>query len=85
MDFQLSEDQVALQEGIRSFCAARVSRDQLRELDASGKLHERAFEPKDLEQLRAELAALPDDAPYAEWGRWILADRATRPIAPGFR
>jgi alkylation response protein AidB-like acyl-CoA dehydrogenase len=38
VDFQLSEDQVALQEGIRSFCAARVSRDQLRELDAGGKL-----------------------------------------------
>lgn len=37
-----------------------------------------------LDQLRAELAVLPKDAPYAEWGRWILADRATRPIAPGF-
>jgi alkylation response protein AidB-like acyl-CoA dehydrogenase len=37
VDFQLSEDQVALQEGIRSFCASRVSRDQLRELDVRGK------------------------------------------------
>jgi alkylation response protein AidB-like acyl-CoA dehydrogenase len=36
MDFQLSEDQVALQEGVRSFCSARMSRDQLRELDARG-------------------------------------------------
>jgi alkylation response protein AidB-like acyl-CoA dehydrogenase len=36
VDFQLSEDQVALQEGVRSFCAGRVSRDQLRELDARG-------------------------------------------------
>ena len=37
MDFQLTEDQVALQEGVRSFCAARVSRDQRRELDVRGK------------------------------------------------
>jgi len=29
-------------------------------------------------------ASLPSDAPYAEWGRWILDDRAERPIAPGF-
>jgi alkylation response protein AidB-like acyl-CoA dehydrogenase len=37
VDFQLTEDQVALQEGVRSFCSARVSRDQLRELDARGR------------------------------------------------
>ena len=29
-------------------------------------------------------AALPADAPFAEWGRWFLADRATRSIAPAF-
>lgn len=27
---------------------------------------------------------LPDDSPYVEWGRWFLADRATRSVAPGF-
>ena len=26
-----------------------------------------------------------DNVPCVEWGRWFLADRATRPIAPGFK
>ena len=34
--------------------------------------------------LRQTLADLPDDAPYVEWGRWFLSDRATRSVAPGF-
>ena len=34
--------------------------------------------------VRRELAALPDDAPYVDWGRWFLSDSPTRPIAPGF-
>ncbi|MEO7411807.1 MAG: WD40 repeat domain-containing protein, partial [Opitutaceae bacterium] len=34
--------------------------------------------------LRREIAALPADSPFAEWGRWILDDRPDRPIAPGF-
>jgi serine/threonine protein kinase/WD40 repeat protein len=34
--------------------------------------------------VRRHIAALPVDAPLAEWGRWILDDRAARPIAPGF-
>lgn len=33
MDFQLSEDQQALQEGVRNFCEGRVSSDQLREME----------------------------------------------------
>jgi hypothetical protein len=37
-----------------------------------------------LESVRRELASLPSDAPYVEWGRWMLDDRADRPIAPGF-
>jgi hypothetical protein len=32
---------------------------------------------------QAELAALGADAPYAEWGRWILADPDKRTIATG--
>jgi WD40 repeat protein/tRNA A-37 threonylcarbamoyl transferase component Bud32 len=34
--------------------------------------------------VRRTLASLPDDAPYVEWGRWILADSPGRSIAPGF-
>jgi hypothetical protein len=37
-----------------------------------------------LDELRRTVAALPDNAPYVSWGRWFFADRATRPIAPGF-
>jgi len=33
VDFQLSEDQQALKEGVRNFCDGRVSADQLRELE----------------------------------------------------
>ena len=36
MDFQLSEDQEALKEGIRTFCDGRISVDQLRELEKEG-------------------------------------------------
>jgi WD40 repeat protein len=54
------------------------------EIDRRGAFKETQFEPKVLDEVRAELGALPKDAPYAEWGRWILADRATRPIGPGF-
>ena len=38
----------------------------------------------EMDALRRELARLPADAPYVEWGRWILDDRPDRPIAPGF-
>jgi WD40 repeat protein len=37
-----------------------------------------------IENLRREIAALPDDAPYVEWARWFLSESPTRPIAPGF-
>ena len=36
MDFQLTEDQKALREGLRSFCEGRVPADQLPELEKSG-------------------------------------------------
>jgi alkylation response protein AidB-like acyl-CoA dehydrogenase len=36
MDFQLSEDQLALREGLRSFCEGRVPADQLPELEKAG-------------------------------------------------
>jgi serine/threonine protein kinase/WD40 repeat protein len=37
-----------------------------------------------IDDVRCQLAALPDNAPFAEWGRWFLSDRADRSIAPGF-
>jgi eukaryotic-like serine/threonine-protein kinase len=37
-----------------------------------------------IDDVRRQLAALPDDAPLVEWGRWLLDDRAERPIAPNF-
>lgn len=36
MDFQLTEDQEALKDGLRSFCEGRVPADQLPELEKSG-------------------------------------------------
>ena len=36
MDFRVTEDQQALQEGIRTFCERRVSIDQLREIEQAG-------------------------------------------------
>jgi serine/threonine protein kinase/WD40 repeat protein len=58
-------------------CAAKT-------IDSDGKL---AGEPEAVtrfDELRRVVAALPADAPLAEWGRWFFADRATRSIAPGF-
>lgn len=37
-----------------------------------------------IDAVRRSLAALPEDAPFCQWGRWILDDRAERPIAPEF-
>ncbi|HEY5552182.1 MAG TPA: hypothetical protein VIK52_09845, partial [Opitutaceae bacterium] len=49
-----------------------------------GQLENATDDIAHIDELRRELAALPDDAPYVEWGRWFLADRATRGIGPGF-
>jgi eukaryotic-like serine/threonine-protein kinase len=35
--------------------------------------------------LRREVTRMPDDAPYVQWGRWLLADPESRPISPGAR
>ena len=37
-----------------------------------------------LDELRREIAALPETDGYAQWARWFLSNDAKRPIAPGF-
>ncbi|MEO6001838.1 MAG: protein kinase [Opitutus sp.] len=37
-----------------------------------------------IDDVRRELATLPDDAPFVEYGRWLLDDSRMRSIAPGF-
>lgn len=53
-------------------------------LTDGGKFVSAADEFAKIEDARRELDALPANDPYAEWGRWILSDSPTRPIAPGF-
>jgi WD40 repeat protein len=53
-------------------------------VDERAQFHEQAADASTIDAIRSELAALPDDAPFAAWGRWFLADPATRPLAPGF-
>lgn len=55
------------------------------EIGRRARFRPQAFDAKVIDDLRRELAALPDDAPYVEWGRWFLTDRATRPIGPGLK
>jgi len=52
------------------------------EINAAGELRATPAKAEIFSALAAELAALPDDAPYVKWGRWILADPATRSISP---
>jgi WD40 repeat protein/serine/threonine protein kinase len=53
------------------------------EIDAHAVFHETPVDGQDFAAIRSELAALPAIDPYVEWGRWFLADRTTRPVAPG--
>ena len=52
-------------------------------LDEKSVFHPSSLPQDDLATVRLELERLPADSPYIEWGRWFLADRATRSIAPG--
>jgi eukaryotic-like serine/threonine-protein kinase len=58
-------------------CAGKIVNDQGRLVDVTDTAAR-------IVSLRAEIAALSHDAPLADWGRWILNDRADRSIAPGF-
>jgi hypothetical protein len=53
-------------------------------VDPRAMFHDQASGEGELDLIRHELDSLPADAPYVEWGRWFLADRTTRTIAPGF-
>ncbi len=53
-------------------------------IDSEGRVVDAADALAKIDDVRRTLAALPDDAAFVEWGRWILAHRATRSIAPGF-
>ena len=58
-------------------CAGKVVNDQ-------GQLADVTDTAAKIETLRAQVDALPADTPLADWGKWILNDRADRSIAPGF-
>ena len=62
---------------LASICATKKINDAEQSVDAPEVLEQ-------IEDVRHQLAALPDDAPYVEWGRWLLNDSPTRSIAPGF-
>ena len=58
-------------------CSGKIVNEQ-------GQLTDAADVAVRINILRAQIEALPDNAPLADWGRWILNDRADRSIAPGF-
>ncbi|HUJ42665.1 MAG TPA: serine/threonine-protein kinase [Opitutaceae bacterium] len=53
-------------------------------VDDAGQLIDVPDVLKQFEEVQHQLAALPADAPLAEWGRWIIDNRSDRSIAPGF-
>ena len=53
-------------------------------VDDGALFREQAADASTFEAIGDELAALPEDAPFAAWGRWFLADPATRSLAPDF-
>ena len=55
-----------------------------RVLTGEGKTIPAIEEFSRIEEIRKAVADAPADDVYAEWGRWILSDSPSRPIAPGF-
>ena len=83
MDFQLSEDQQALKEGVRTFCDGRISADQLRELEKE------AFD-RDLWGELAEMGVFGLRLPESEGGvglgsadAVVVFEELGRCLAPG--
>lgn len=62
---------------LATLCAGKLVTDE-------GDFVSAADELAKMDEVRRELAVLPDDSPYVEWGRWFLSDSPARPIAPGF-
>ncbi len=62
---------------LATICAGRRVNDE-------GKIVSAADEFDQLDDLRREIAALPEGDVYAEWARWFLSDSPARPIAPDF-
>lgn len=62
---------------LATVCAGKVVNDQ-------GQLTAAVDVSSRIATLRQHIEDLPPDAPLADWGRWILNDRADRSIAPGF-
>ena len=62
---------------LATICAGKTINDDGQSVDVSGVLAQ-------LDDVRRQLDILPDHAPFVEWGRWVLNDRADRSIAPGF-
>jgi len=62
---------------LATICATKVIDDAGNCVDAPDSLEK-------IDGVRRSIAALPADAPLADWGRWILDDRPDRSIAPGF-
>jgi WD40 repeat protein len=62
---------------LATICAGKTINDDGQSVDVSGVLAQ-------LDDVRRQLGILPDHAPFVEWGRWVLNDRADRSIAPGF-
>jgi serine/threonine protein kinase/WD40 repeat protein len=62
---------------LASICATKKINDAEQSVDAPEVLEK-------IEDVRRQLAVLPDDAPYVVWGRWLLDDSPKRSIAPGF-
>jgi len=62
---------------LASVCAGR-------RLNESAKIESALDEFDRFDELRREIAALPDTAPYATWAKWFLSTDPARSIAPGF-
>ncbi len=84
MDFRLGDDQIALRDGIRSFCEGRVPLETLRELE-----EKRAFDPALWREL-AEMGVFGLRLPEAEGGVGLGAAEAVlvfaelgRALVPG--
>jgi hypothetical protein len=54
-------------------------------LDRFAAFRQQPADQATFEAIRAELEALPADAPFSDWGRWVLGDPASRPPAPVIR